>query len=103
MLAKPVIEEFTNLCDNMGYDLIRGSFAAITGEDIDGQVELIVAPGGKYLIFFWDIENNKLTGVFNEGFGDKRLNIGSEVDEESKVAVINRIACSIQGEDGLTS
>lgn len=96
MLAKPIIEEFSLLCDRVGYDLIRGSFSAWTNEDMDGQIELIVAPQGKYLIFYWDTESNKLSGRYNDGNGDVGIGMGDAIPEEEKAAFLTGIAARIQ-------
>lgn len=95
MFAQPIIDEFSLLCEQVGYDLIRGSFSACTEDEVEGQIELLVAQQGKYLMFYID-KNDRLVGKWDEGEGMQRLVMGKQVEMSEKMAVINGIAQRIQ-------
>lgn len=97
MLAQTVVDNLADLIECVGYDCIVGTFSARTGDEEEGQIELLVGRDKKFLIWFLD-NDNRLVGRWDEGHGVQRLVMGDQVEIEEKMALINSLAVRIQQE-----
>jgi len=96
MISTDILEQLSAFSDNQGYSYLHGSFTCInSNEEEDGDVEILVAPSGKYLVWYLDEETGRLTGTFSRHGFEERLLIGPDVDLSEKLAVVNGISAEI--------
>lgn len=99
MLREEILNDLSRFALENNYAYVEGSFSATveTPEEysVIDEVEIVIAPTGKYLIWKLGELDDKIVGVMNRGYGRENIEIGSDVPAEDAMAVLSGLATEV--------